>query len=321
MVGAALVRRGTRLARHIALRMIAAGLFALLAVPAAALLTPGLLHPTPQDDQRNLPPVYGPNGLGAFPSEGSMGTHGCAEPAQVADVAAGRFAAGDAVCLENARVVQADPLHRSHLFRIRAPDGAELDASISQRWWALGTPAEGMVVVVEGAVARTANGTWRIEPVTRWVDLTHPGMGVDAWHVSAGHIPDGTYVWVNRTTVFAVWRNNDGPNSIGDDHVQTGTACPTAGLTTETTPELFGIITAPPIGATIRVYGAVRNDEGHGWWEIHPIRAWEALASQDAAQDCPERLGESGFPPPGLPSDPLSRAPPALPQDPVQPVG
>lgn len=170
---------------------------------------------------------------------------------------------------------------------------------MSVRWWQHGTPAAGMVVVAEGEVAR-ADGQWVLDPVSRWVDLEHPGHAVEAWHVSAGLIPENTYVWVNRTTVSAVWRNNDGPGGIGDDHVETGTLCPLAHLTTETTPPYFGIVSAPPIGATITLYGAARWDDGHGWWEVHPIRAWAPLDSLDAAEGCPEDTGESGVPPPGF---------------------
>lgn len=285
--------------------------------PAAAVVAPVWLAPHASDDARTGPPLFAPNGYGAFPAEGALGTHGCPFPARVADVLAGRFAAGSAVCVETARVVQAATFagdggrDRGGEFTLEAPDGARLRARVSEHWWMHGTPALGMLVVVEGEVAGDAARGFSIEPVARWVDLTHPGRTVPAWHVAAGLVPENEYVWVERASVIAVWRNNDGPNDIGDNHVETGTLCPMAHLTTETTPPYFGIVPAPPVGATIRLFGAARYDNGHGWWEIHPIRAWEALPSEQAAKDCPDRVGESGWPPPGIVPDripPLAQA-------------
>ncbi len=282
----------------------------LLGVPAAAVVSPfaDLFPGATPGDAKTGPPLYAPNGYGAFPSEGSLGTHGCPFPVRLADVVAGRYAEGAMACLEAARVVDSRTVvrggegERTDAYGdavIEAPDGSSLPIRISDQWWAHGTPAVGMIVVVEGVLAREDSG-WIVEPVARWVDLAHAGRTVEAWEVAAGLVPEHEYVWVNRTTVWAEWRNNDGPNNIGDDHVQTFTMCPFAQLTTETTPPYFGIVTAPPMGATVRVFGATRYDGGHGWWEIHPIRAWEVLPSETALAGCPEHVGDGGFPPPGV---------------------
>lgn len=39
----------------------------------------------------------------------------------------------------------------------------------------------------------------------------------------------------------------------------------------------------PSVGSAIRVYGILRYDLQHGWWEIHPVDAWEPLGQQAAA--------------------------------------
>lgn len=276
-----------------------------MALPAAAFLGPALREAaTGRADPDNGPPLYGPTGDGLFPAEGQLGMANCAAPARVAQLLAGAFEEGAEVCLENTQVVGAATDRRrydttSAAFTVRAPDGAEVAARIpAATWWQHGTPAAGMVVVVEGTVALDEDGAVVVDPVARWVELGHPGPVVQAWEVSAGRLPELDYVWVGHTTVADVHRNG----SDGDNHIETGTLCPAAHLTTETTPPYFGIVEAPPMGATVSIYGQVRYDDYHGWWELHPLRAWLPLDSAEALRGCPEGLGQSGVPPPGLPT-------------------
>jgi hypothetical protein len=264
-------------------RGLVLALATMLAMPAGAILAR-----TVGEAQDGLgPPLVLPgDGRGILPAEGSLGTHGCPRPAKISDLLSGRYEEGAQVCVETSTVVQASTRRNEFTgsFLLRNDAGQDLLAFISTHWWQHGTPAVGMVVVVEGTITFGVD-RWHIDPVSRWVDLTHPGNGTTAAAVSGGKIPEGSYVWLNATVGFTA-RNNDGDQAIGDDLVEVLALCPPAQLTTEITPPYFGIVSPPPVGAAIRLYGQVRFDENHGWWEVHPVRAWQALPTEQGFTTC-----------------------------------
>ncbi len=61
----------------------------------------------------------------------------------------------------------------------------------------------------------------------------------------------------------------------GDYHVIVNNA---AGLplVTEFIPEIT-TLSLPKVGDTIRIWGIVRFDEPHNWWELHPVIGWKKL--------------------------------------------
>lgn len=224
--------------------------------------------------------------------------YACPDPVPLADIATGRTAPGTSVCVQDVRVVGNATWRVHHgdeanLGRFTVTDGQHhLTARINEDWWDHGTPAEGMQVVVEGTVAQRS-GAWVIEPVDRWFDLNHEGRSVTLAEVAAGEVPEHAYVWVERAGVGVTFRAQD-----GDMHVEAGTLCPLAHLVTETTPPYQDVVPTPPNGTLMRVFGQVRYDPGHGWWEIHPIRAWERISPPQFLDRCPET--DQPLPPPGV---------------------
>jgi hypothetical protein len=175
-------------------------------------------------------------------------------------------------------------------------------------WWPSGGPTAGMVVTVWLRWDSTKSEF----QVHRWLELTHgtgptpdgPYPNPRLLDVSMSSIPEHRMVWV-RATVFLLDPQDTGD---GDIHVQTFSPCPSAGLTTETTPPTRGYVDhpasptdtrsnndkdaasqhledAPPAGVPVIVFGATRYDYGFGWWEIHPIRAWRFLTAAETAQN------------------------------------
>lgn len=47
-------------------------------------------------------------------------------------------------------------------------------------------------------------------------------------------------------------------------------------LVTEFIPEIT-MLTLPAVGDRIKIWGIVRFDEPHNWWELHPVIGWERL--------------------------------------------
>jgi hypothetical protein len=218
-------------------------------------------------------------------------------------VATGGVAAGTAVCVDDVRVTSNETYRpylgddgRYGVFEVT--DGehvvtARIDGHGEKRWWDHGTPAEGMLVDVQGTV--TEEGV--ISPVERWFDENHEGETVRAADVARGNVTEHSYVWVEATVGFTFTAPD------GDTHVEVGTFCPMAHLVTEVTPPYRAWVPAPDEGQTVRVFGQVRYDPGHGWWEVHPIRAWEPITKGDRAEHCPDT--DQPLPPPGVVPDKL----------------
>jgi hypothetical protein len=183
---------------------------------------------------------------------------------------------------------------------------AELDATFTN-WWPQGPPQAGMVVTLWGHFDGAHGDTLVVD---RWIDLAHgTGPGPDGPYplvseldVSSGHVPNNRTVWVPAVTFLL--DPQDGGD--GDVHVQTMWPCPSAGLTTESTPALRGFVdhpaipglssTAdtsdnpsnhladdPPVGVPVMVLGQIRVDYGFGWYELHPIRAWRPMTATELA--------------------------------------
>jgi hypothetical protein len=184
-------------------------------------------------------------------------------------------------------------------------------ASLTARvpnWWPSGGPTAGMVITMWVKWDAT-KGEYQVH---RWLELTHgtgptpagPYPDVRLLDASSSKVPEHRMVWV-RATAFLLDPQDTGD---GDIHVQTFSPCPSAGLTTETTPPLRGYVDhpssptdtrsnsdtdgasrhledAPPASVPVIVFGATRYDYGFGWWEIHPIRAWRFLTPAEAAQN------------------------------------
>lgn len=203
-------------------------------------------------------------------------------------------------------------LQEQNVSRFTASDrGHELTFWIGH-WWPQGPPTAGMAVTLWEHYD-AGDGTFRVD---RWIDLSHgtgpapdgPYARVRLLDATSGKVPEHRMAWVIATP-FALDPQNGGD---GDIHVQTFSACPAAGLTTETTPPLRGYVDhpalpglssstdtsdepsshladAPPPGVPVMILGALRYDYGFGWWEIHPIRAWRFLTAAEDAQlgrDC-----------------------------------
>ena len=182
------------------------------------------------------------------------------------------------------------------------------EATINARignWWPIGAPQAGMVITLWGH----AQGDRLI--VDRWIDLAHgtgpaPAGGpypvVSELDVDTGKVPNNRTVWVPAITFLL----DPQDNGDGDVHVQTMWPCPSAGLTTESTPVMRGYVDHPaipgltstydttdepsshladdpPIGVPVMVLGQIRVDYGFGWYELHPIRAWRPMTADELA--------------------------------------
>ena len=172
--------------------------------------------------------------------------------------------------------------------------------------WSLGPMTAGQVVTLWGRV--DPSDPSHMLQVTRWIERTHgsPSLrgrfspthpygiytGLD---IASGHVPENRMVWSLLVPFLELPQTHE-IGGDGDVHIQTMLPCPTAGVTTETVPELLGYVDtpyllpaypdptddapkqemrqAPPIGVPIVMLGGVRYDPGYGWWELHPVRAW-----------------------------------------------
>ncbi len=47
-------------------------------------------------------------------------------------------------------------------------------------------------------------------------------------------------------------------------------------LVTEFIPEITSL-TLPKVGDKVKIWGIVRFDEPHNWWELHPVIGWEKI--------------------------------------------
>jgi hypothetical protein len=170
--------------------------------------------------------------------------------------------------------------------------------------WSLGPMTAGQVVTLWGNVDPSSG---QLE-VTRWIERTHgtprlagrfsprqPYRLVSALDIAQGRIPENRMAWTLAVPFLELPQTHE-IGGDGDVHVQTMLPCPSAGVTTETVPELLGYVDtpyllpavpdptgdaakqemrqAPPVGVPIVILGATRWDPGYGWWELHPIRAW-----------------------------------------------
>lgn len=78
--------------------------------------------------------------------------------------------------------------------------------------------------------------------------------------------------WFAEGTVTEVIHEAD-----GDHHIWLTFAGTTKDrLACEITPQQP--MAAPPVGAKVRIYGILRYDHQHGWWELHPCDFWELMA-------------------------------------------
>ncbi len=73
----------------------------------------------------------------------------------------------------------------------------------------------------------------------------------------------------NRATIEGLVQDTVGS---GDHDVHINLVDGFSTVVAEITPEIP--MEAPPKGARIRVWGFVRHDDRHGWWEIHPVLGW-----------------------------------------------
>jgi len=141
-------------------------------------------------------------------------------------------------------------------------------ANTTQHRKQLGVPLVGMRLQAQGVLARNATGAALLKNVTRWAPLDHEGPEAAPEVVSAGAVPEGSYVWLQAATVQKVRHESD-----GDYHVEL--TIPGGRLVTEETPP-FGVRLDPPaVGDTVHVYGMVLYDATHGWWEVHPVQCWD----------------------------------------------
>jgi hypothetical protein len=186
------------------------------------------------------------------------------------------------------------------------PYGPQQSGSYNGYGWSLGPLTAGQVVTLWGSVdPADPNATLQ---VTRWIERTHgsprlrgafsarqPYRLYTALDISQGHVPENRMVW-SLVVPFLELPQTHEIGGDGDVHVQTMNPCPSAGVTTETVPELQGYVDSPyllppvsdptddaakqelrqvpPIGVPVVILGATRWDPGYGWWELHPIRAW-----------------------------------------------
>lgn len=184
--------------------------------------------------------------------------------------------------------------------------------------WSLGPLTAGQVVTLWGQVDSSGNLA-----VTRWIERTHGTPSVSgrfsphnpyglstALDIAEGRVPENRMVWSLLVPFLELPQTHE-IGGDGDVHVQTMNPCPSAGVTTETVPELLGYVDSPyilppvpdptddaakqemrqvpPIGVPVVVLGGTRWDPGYGWWELHPVRAWRFPTPAElrwAAQQC-----------------------------------
>ncbi|MDX6642670.1 MAG: hypothetical protein QOD76_632 [Solirubrobacteraceae bacterium] len=222
------------------------------------------------------------------------------------------------LCVHRVLVTETTAKQEQNDSRFTVTDHAGTLTATVPNWWPSGGPTAGMVITIWG---KLVNGVFQVH---RWLELTHgsgpspngPYADVRLIDATSGKVPEHRMVWV-RATAFLIDPQDNVKGSVaggsdplpggdGDIHVQTSSPCPSAGLTTETTPPIRGYVDhpgavadstddtdlahnhvgeAPPAGVPVIVFGATRYDYGFGWWEIHPIRAWRFLTQAEAAQN------------------------------------
>ena len=178
--------------------------------------------------------------------------------------------------------------------------------------WSLGPLTAGQVVTLWGHVDSTGHLA-----VTRWLERTHGTASVNgrfspghpyglyaALDIAQGRVPENRMVW-SLVVPFLELPQTHEAGGDGDVHVQTMNPCPSAGVTTETVPELLGYVDSPyilppvsdptndaakqemrqvpPIGVPVVMLGGTRWDPGYGWWELHPVRAWRFPTAAELA--------------------------------------
>ena len=219
------------------------------------------------------------------------------------------------VCLDQLLVTETDNATEQNHTQFTVTDHHQTLRATVPDWWPLGGPTAGMVVTLWG---KTDGGTGLFD-VDRWLELTHgSGPGPNGPYerarlldVSAGRVPALRMVWVAAVT-FLLDPQDTGD---GDVHVQTTLPCPSAGLTTESTPPMRGYVDRPPsplgpgstnqsdpasnhlqddppVGEPVMILGQTRYDFGMGWWELHPIRAWRPLTTAETQQLTSECAGD-----------------------------
>jgi hypothetical protein len=140
-------------------------------------------------------------------------------------------------------------------------------ANTTQHRKQLGVPLVGMRLQAQGTFDRNATGAPLLKNVTRWAPVDHEGPTVAAEIISAGAVPEGSYVWLDEARVQRVRHESD-----GDHHVEL--TIPGGKLVTEETPPFTVRLDRPATGDTVSVYGMVLFDATHDWWEIHPVQCW-----------------------------------------------
>ena len=150
-------------------------------------------------------------------------------------------------------------------------------------WWKLGALEAGQQVTLWASV--DAQGVLQM---VRWVEAAHLGPTVTVAAIAQGLVPENTHVWTTGIVYAPLTQEVQGD---GDTHLQMLSPCGPGGITAETTPALRGFVDQPlqghvppagsvqgtqddpPADVPITVFGATRFDYGHGWWEVHPVRA------------------------------------------------
>ena len=243
----------------------------------------------------------------ASPAPGSRAVPSYPVPRDCTPVAVPALTAGATACVHDLLVTDTTATAEQNSSQFNAVDssGRTLHATVPN-WWPSGGPVAGMVVTLWGNLAA---GTFKVD---HWIELNHGSGPAPAGpyprrrllDVAAGKYPALEMAWVIATT-FALDPQNP-PSGDGDIHVQTTLPCPTAGLTFETTRTMRGYVDhpgfnatlestnqkdaaslheaeAPPAGVPVMMLGQLRVDFGFGWWEVHPVRAWRFLTSDETA--------------------------------------
>ena len=249
-------------------------------------------------------------GLAALPAHASIGGPDTPPPAGCAPTALAQAAqSATQVCVHRVLVTETWAAKDQNDTRFSFTDHETTMTGYVPNWWPSGGPVAGMVITLWGHAE--ADGRFAVD---RWVDLTHgagpapagPYPRMRLLDVTSGKAPEDRMVWV-RATPFLLDPQDKASGGDGDIHVQTLESCPAGGLTTETTPAMRGYVDrpavnlgassndptddshnhlgdAPPVGVPVMILGETRYDFGFGWWEIHPIRAWRYLTSDELAQ-------------------------------------
>jgi hypothetical protein len=249
----------------------------------------------------------------APPAQAALNGPTTPPPTGCTPVPLSRVAPLSAVCVHRVLVTEARNTEEQNHTLFTVTDHSRSVQARVPNWWPSGAPVAGMVITMWG---KLTNGVFLVD---RWLDLAHgtgpspagPYGQTRLLDAASGRLPEHRMTWV-RATTFLLDPQDTGD---GDIHVQTFSGCPSAGLTTETTPPMRGYVDhpaspgdtrsrdtsdgasnhledGPPVGVPVMILGATRYDYGFGWWEIHPIRAWRYLTPSEAADQAAECGGD-----------------------------